>query len=173
MNTPKDQISPSTMTAVNLGGGIIAGTAAAIISQPADTLLSKINKQKGVEGQSVTSRLLTMAGQLGAKGLFVGLGESNFFHHMGTQVKLTTILKAPVSSWLLLSLPANSPFTATSSASWAQPRVSTSPIPNRVLKIVEVNLNNLDLAFQRNFTLDFMCYGSPSRLRLCLQLMIH
>lgn len=74
IKTPKDQLSPSTMTGVNLGAGIIAGTAAAIISQPADTLLSKINKQKGVEGQSVTSRLVSMAGKLGAHGLFLGLG---------------------------------------------------------------------------------------------------
>ena len=74
MKTPKDQLAPSTMTCVNLGAGIIAGTAAAIISQPADTLLSKINKQKGVEGQSITSRLVSMAGKLGVKGLFLGLG---------------------------------------------------------------------------------------------------
>ncbi|SAL96274.1 hypothetical protein [Absidia glauca] len=74
MGVAKEDLAPSTLTKVNLGAGIIAGTAAAIISQPADTLLSKINKQKGVEGQSVTSRLVTMAGQLGAKGLFLGLG---------------------------------------------------------------------------------------------------
>ncbi|KAI8059328.1 mitochondrial carrier domain-containing protein [Gongronella butleri] len=71
---PKDELAPATITQVNLGAGIIAGTAAAIISQPADTLLSKINKSKGAEGQSVTSRLVQMAGQLGAKGLFLGLG---------------------------------------------------------------------------------------------------
>ncbi|CAO3625391.1 unnamed protein product [Cunninghamella blakesleeana] len=71
---PKDELAPSTLTQVNLGAGIIAGTAAAIISQPADTLLSKINKQKGAEGQSVTSRLIQMSGQLGVKGLFLGLG---------------------------------------------------------------------------------------------------
>lgn len=41
---------------------------------PADTLLSKINKQKGAEGQSVTSRLLSMSRELGVKGLFTGLG---------------------------------------------------------------------------------------------------
>ncbi|KAG0166456.1 Cu/Pi carrier [Apophysomyces sp. BC1034] len=74
LSTPKDQLSAGTITSVNLGAGIIAGTAAAIISQPADTLLSKINKQKGVEGQSVSSRLASMARQLGAKGLFLGLG---------------------------------------------------------------------------------------------------
>ncbi|KAG2222383.1 hypothetical protein INT45_006905 [Circinella minor] len=73
LSTPKDQLTPSTVTSVNLGAGIIAGTAAAIISQPADTLLSKINKQKGAEGESVTSRLITMSKQLGVKGLFGGL----------------------------------------------------------------------------------------------------
>ncbi|KAI9316170.1 mitochondrial carrier domain-containing protein [Dichotomocladium elegans] len=74
MSTPKDKLSPGTITTVNLGAGIIAGTAAAIISQPADTLLSKINKAPGAEGQSVSSRLVQLAGQLGMKGLFLGLG---------------------------------------------------------------------------------------------------
>ncbi|KAL7333613.1 mitochondrial phosphate carrier protein [Mucor circinelloides] len=74
IGTPKDQLAPSTMTTVNLGSGIVAGTVAAIVSQPADTLLSKINKQKGAVGESLTSRLVTMAGQLGVKGLFLGLG---------------------------------------------------------------------------------------------------
>ncbi|ORX62758.1 mitochondrial carrier [Hesseltinella vesiculosa] len=74
LGKPKEELEPSTMTKVNLASGVIAGTAAAIISQPADTLLSKINKTKGAEGQSVTSRLVQMAGQLGVKGLFLGLG---------------------------------------------------------------------------------------------------
>jgi hypothetical protein len=46
LSTPKDKLSNGTVTAVNLGSGLISGIAAAIISQPADTLLSKINKQK-------------------------------------------------------------------------------------------------------------------------------
>jgi len=69
----KEQLSNSTVTLVNLSSGIIAGTCAAIVSQPADTLLSKINKQKGVEG-SIVTRLATMAKALGPKGLFLGLG---------------------------------------------------------------------------------------------------
>ncbi|KXN68983.1 mitochondrial phosphate carrier protein [Conidiobolus coronatus NRRL 28638] len=73
LGTPKDQLANSTTTAVNLGSGLIAGAAAAIISQPADTLLSKINKQKGAEG-SITSRLITLAKELGPRGLFLGLG---------------------------------------------------------------------------------------------------
>jgi len=72
MSTPKDQLPTSTVTAVNLGSGLIAGIAAAIISQPADTMLSKINKQKGVEG-SITSRLVKIAKDLGPGGLFTGL----------------------------------------------------------------------------------------------------
>ncbi|KAI8992488.1 mitochondrial carrier domain-containing protein [Pilobolus umbonatus] len=74
MGVPKDEILPSTMTGINLASGVIAGTVAAIVSQPADTLLSKINKQKGAVGESLTSRLIGMAGQLGVKGLFLGLG---------------------------------------------------------------------------------------------------
>jgi len=70
---PKDKLSNGTITAVNLGSGVIAGTCAAIVSQPADTLLSKINKQKGAEG-SIVSRLASMAKALGPSGLFLGLG---------------------------------------------------------------------------------------------------
>jgi len=73
LSTPKDKLSNGTITAVNLGSGLVAGFAAAIISQPADTLLSKINKQKGASG-SITSRLIGLAGELGARGLFLGLG---------------------------------------------------------------------------------------------------
>ena len=42
----KNSLSPGGHTTVNLGSGLIAGFAAAIVSQPADTMLSKINKTK-------------------------------------------------------------------------------------------------------------------------------
>jgi len=71
---PKNELSNATITAVNLGSGLGAGLVAAVISQPADTLLSKVNKQKGAEGQSITSRLAQLAKELGPKGLFTGLG---------------------------------------------------------------------------------------------------
>ncbi|KAF2480946.1 MC family mitochondrial carrier protein [Neohortaea acidophila] len=61
-------------TAVNLGSGLIAGFAAAIVSQPADTMLSKINKTKGLPGEGTTSRLIKIAKELGLKGSFGGLG---------------------------------------------------------------------------------------------------
>jgi len=72
--TPKDKLSNGMVTGVNLGSGLGAGLVAAVISQPADTLLSKVNKQKGAEGESITRRLIKLAGDLGPKGLFTGLG---------------------------------------------------------------------------------------------------
>ncbi len=70
----KNTASDGTKTAVNLGSGLIAGFAAAIISQPADTMLSKINKTKGLPGESTTSRLIKIAKELGIRGSFTGIG---------------------------------------------------------------------------------------------------
>ncbi|KAF7164910.1 hypothetical protein CNMCM5623_009310 [Aspergillus felis] len=69
----KSKLSNSAQTGVNLGSGLIAGFAAAIISQPADTMLSKINKTKGLPGESTVSRLVKIAGELGLRGSFAGL----------------------------------------------------------------------------------------------------
>merc|ERR1711933_99219 len=62
--------SPKTMSSagnisVSLGSGVIAGVAAAIISHPADTLLSKINKAgAGGDGPMMT-RLANIAKEIG------------------------------------------------------------------------------------------------------------
>ncbi|RVD87280.1 uncharacterized protein DFL_001522 [Arthrobotrys flagrans] len=69
----KSTASGATQTVVNLSSGLGAGFAAAIISQPADTMLSKINKTKGLPGESTTSRLIKIAGELGIRGSFTGL----------------------------------------------------------------------------------------------------
>ena len=60
---------------VSLGSGVIAGVAAAVISHPADTLLSKVNKAgAGGEGPIFT-RLARIAGEIGFYKLAtVGLG---------------------------------------------------------------------------------------------------
>jgi solute carrier family 25 phosphate transporter 3 len=71
--TPKSEMSTASLTGVNLGAGIIAGCAAAFVSQPADTLLSKVNKTKKAPGQSTIGLLAQLAGQLGVKGSFAGL----------------------------------------------------------------------------------------------------
>ncbi|KAF2860248.1 mitochondrial carrier [Piedraia hortae CBS 480.64] len=74
----KSKASPGTNTAINLGSGLVAGFAAAIVSQPADTMLSKINKTKGLPGESTTSRLIKIAKELGLRGSFGGIGARLF-----------------------------------------------------------------------------------------------
>ena len=74
----KNSLSPGAITGVNLGSGLIAGFAAAIVSQPADTMLSKINKTKGLPGEGTTSRLIKIAKELGFRGSYVGIGARLF-----------------------------------------------------------------------------------------------
>jgi solute carrier family 25 phosphate transporter 3 len=57
--------SDSQKLSVSLGSGVIAGVAAAIISHPADTLLSLVNKQGAGGTGSITSRLLNLAKETG------------------------------------------------------------------------------------------------------------
>jgi solute carrier family 25 phosphate transporter 3 len=71
-----DKASKNTQIGVALGSGVIAGVAAAIISHPADTLLSMINKSETAGGTgSISSRLMNLAKQVGFKKLCItGLG---------------------------------------------------------------------------------------------------
>lgn len=71
--TPLD-VSSSMALGISLGSGVIAGVASAIISHPADTLLSKVNK-KGAGGDGpIMTRVLTIAREIGFwKLLTVGL----------------------------------------------------------------------------------------------------
>jgi solute carrier family 25 phosphate transporter 3 len=68
--------SEGSKLAVSLSSGVVAGVAAAIISHPADTLLSLINKSETAGGTgSTTSRLLNLARGMGFKKLcLTGLG---------------------------------------------------------------------------------------------------
>ncbi len=75
---PKKDLSDSMQTVVNLGSGLIAGLAAAIVSQPADTMLSKINKTKGLPGEGTMSRLIKIGGELGIRGSYTGIGARLF-----------------------------------------------------------------------------------------------
>jgi len=71
---PKAQLSNGAVTCINLGSGVGAGVVAAIISQPADTLLSQINKAGAGGAGSTASRLVNIARELGIKGLYNGTG---------------------------------------------------------------------------------------------------
>lgn len=61
----RSTLSKGTKAGVSIASGVIAGVAAAIISHPADTLLSKVNKAgAGGEG-SIMVRLGRIAGEIG------------------------------------------------------------------------------------------------------------
>ena len=70
-----DKCTSGTNISISLASGVVAGVAAAIISHPADTLLSKINKKgAGGEGSTVT-RLVNISKEMGFKNLcLTGLG---------------------------------------------------------------------------------------------------
>jgi solute carrier family 25 phosphate transporter 3 len=61
--------SKGTNITISLTSGVVAGVAAAIVSHPADTLLSMINKQGGDKSGSTTSRLIRLAREAGFKKL--------------------------------------------------------------------------------------------------------
>ena len=56
---------------VSLGSGVIAGVAAAIISHPADTLLSKVNKAGAGGDGPIMSRLVNIGKEMGLKKLML------------------------------------------------------------------------------------------------------
>ncbi|KAF9173480.1 mitochondrial phosphate carrier protein [Mortierella sp. AD011] len=68
----KESLSAGAVATVNLAAGLIAGMASAVVSHPADTLLSKVNKTSGTG--SIMFRLAGLARELGVRGLFLGLG---------------------------------------------------------------------------------------------------
>ena len=74
----KSTTSDGMQTVINLGSGLMAGFAAALVSQPADTMLSKINKTKGLPGEGTTSRLIKIAKELGFRGSYTGIGARLF-----------------------------------------------------------------------------------------------
>merc|ERR1712146_135983 len=75
MGAEPKQCSGTTNLTVSLGSGVIAGVAAAIISHPADTLLSKINKAGAGGDGPMFTRLKNIAVETGfVKLCTTGLG---------------------------------------------------------------------------------------------------
>lgn len=70
----KNSLSDGSKTGINLGGGLLAGFAAAFVSQPADTMLSKINKTQGAPGEGNMTRLVKIGKELGLSGSYAGIG---------------------------------------------------------------------------------------------------
>lgn len=69
----KKDLSSAGVTGINLGAGLVAGLAAAVVSQPADTILSKVNKDKGQAGEGTARRLVRIATELGPRAAFTGM----------------------------------------------------------------------------------------------------
>lgn len=69
----KSTVSSATVTGINLGSGLLAGVAAAIVSQPADTILSKINKERGEAGEGTLRRVWKIARDTGLRGSYAGI----------------------------------------------------------------------------------------------------
>ncbi|KAI1124147.1 mitochondrial phosphate carrier protein [Nemania abortiva] len=69
----KSTVSGAGITGINMGSGLIAGIAATLVSQPADTILSKINKGKGETGEGTLRRLWTIARDTGLRGSYAGI----------------------------------------------------------------------------------------------------
>jgi solute carrier family 25 phosphate transporter 3 len=65
MGTSVDKVSSGQALGVSLGSGVIAGVAAAIISHPADTLLSMVNKAGAGGNGGTASRLANIAKEVG------------------------------------------------------------------------------------------------------------
>lgn len=72
MSKPKDQYGKGTQTAVSFAGGYIAGILCAIVSHPADVMVSKLNadRKPGESFGTATSRIY---GNIGFIGLWNGL----------------------------------------------------------------------------------------------------
>ena len=67
-SSPKASTSGTNLS-VSLGSGVVAGVVAAIISHPADTLLSKVNKAGAGGSGGTMSRLINISKEVGFKNL--------------------------------------------------------------------------------------------------------
>jgi solute carrier family 25 phosphate transporter 3 len=75
MGTTADKLGTLGNTGVMLGSGVVAGVAAAIISHPADTLLSKVNKAGAGGDGSIPQRMMNITTETGVMKLCTqGLG---------------------------------------------------------------------------------------------------
>ena len=69
---PKNEYSKGTQLTVTFASGYLAGVFCAIVSHPADTIVSKLNNVKTDSG--VTAAIKKIYADIGFKGLWAGLG---------------------------------------------------------------------------------------------------
>lgn len=71
---PKNEYSKSTQLSITFASGYIAGVLCALVSQPADTMVSKLNNVQKVAGQTNMDAMKQIYSQIGFSGLWRGLG---------------------------------------------------------------------------------------------------
>ncbi|KAG1450788.1 hypothetical protein G6F46_003675 [Rhizopus delemar] len=74
MPKPKSEYNKFQQLGVSFAGGYIAGVLCAVVSHPADVLVSKLNNLSGTAAGQKKPSALEVAKQLGLKGLWTGLG---------------------------------------------------------------------------------------------------
>jgi solute carrier family 25 phosphate transporter 3 len=72
LGRPKDSYNTLQQTGVSFLGGYIAGIGCAVVSHPADVMVSKLNSERA-EGESAASAMSRIYGKIGFRGLWTGL----------------------------------------------------------------------------------------------------
>ncbi|KAF2763416.1 mitochondrial carrier [Pseudovirgaria hyperparasitica] len=72
LGSPKDSYGKLAQTGVSFAGGYIAGVACAVISHPADVMVSKLNNDRKA-GEAATKAIGRIYGNIGFAGLWNGL----------------------------------------------------------------------------------------------------
>jgi solute carrier family 25 phosphate transporter 3 len=70
---PKNEYSKALQLSVTFASGYLAGIFCAIVSHPADTMVSKLNKQKSDQPVSIGTAVSKIYLEIGFKGLWAGL----------------------------------------------------------------------------------------------------
>ncbi|KAJ1943579.1 Cu/Pi carrier [Linderina pennispora] len=78
LSKPKEQYSKTEQLGVTAAAGYFAGIFCAIVSHPADTLVSKLNNVAKAEGESTGAIAMRILKDLGFAGVWAGLGPRIF-----------------------------------------------------------------------------------------------
>lgn len=63
LSKPKNEYNKAQQLGVSFAGGYFAGVFCAVVSHPADTVVSQLNKSKTVEGEWLTGMVFLMCAE--------------------------------------------------------------------------------------------------------------
>lgn len=78
LSKPKSEYNKMEQLGVTFAAGYWAGIFCALVSHPADTVVSKLNNRKRMEGETVTKGISNILKELGPIGVWRGLGARIF-----------------------------------------------------------------------------------------------